>query len=148
MLPNHFAAYMRFVFIVVLGSGLLPLATPILAADPGASSSHGDGSVQGVPDAKTAMKTFKFDQGLSVSLFASEPLLANGVAFAPDEQGRWYIAESYRQEKGIEDNRGHKNWLDDDIASKTIEDRLAMMRKFYPDAEKFKERFESAEERI
>lgn len=94
------------------------------------------------------MKAFKFDQGLTVSVFASEPLLANGVAFAPDEQGRWYIAESYRQERGIEDNRGHMNWLNDDIAARSIEDRLAMMRKFYPDAEKFKEKFETFEERI
>src|SRR5262245_2685146 len=142
MLPTHFAAYMRIVFIALLGTAFLPLAAPILAADDGGSSTHGDGAVQAVPDAKTAMKTFKFDQGLSVSLFANEPLLANGVAFAPDEQGRWYIAESYRQEKGVEDNRGHMNWLDDDIASKSIDDRLATMRKFYPDAAKFAERFE------
>jgi quinoprotein glucose dehydrogenase len=148
MLPTHFAAYMRIVSIAVLGSALLPLASSIFAADAEGPSAHGDGSVQAVPDAKTAMKTFKFDQGLGVSLFASEPLLANGVAFAPDGQGRWYIAESYRQEKGVEDNRGHLNWLDDDIASRSIEDRLAMMRKFYPDGAKFAERFEKAEERI
>jgi quinoprotein glucose dehydrogenase len=150
MLPNHFAAYMRIVSIALLGSALLPLTSSIFAADSAAPATHGDGATQaqGVPDAGSAMKTFKFDQGLTVSLFASEPLLANGVAFAPDDQGRWYVAETYRQEKGIEDNRGHANWLDDDIASKSVEDRLAMMRKFYPDAAKFSEKFEQAEERI
>lgn len=140
---------MRIVALAVLGSALLPLATSIRAANPEATP-HGDGKAeaQPAPDAAKAMKAFKFDQGLSVTLFASEPLLANGVAFAPDEQGRWYIAESYRQERGVEDNRGHMNWLNDDIASRSIEDRLAMMRKFYPDAEKFKEKFEKFEERI
>jgi quinoprotein glucose dehydrogenase len=149
MLSAHFAAYMRIVFIAVLGTALLPLAPPIQAANP-AATAHGDGSTQAppAPDAGKAMKTFKFDQGLTVSLFASEPLLANGVAFAPDEQGRWYIAETYRQEKGVEDNRGHKDWLDEDIAARSIEDRLAMMRKYYPDAAKFSEKFEQFEERV
>src|SRR4030095_14179395 len=149
MLTALLAAYMRIVFIVVLGSALLPLATAIRAAAPGVTT-HGDGAaqVQPAPDAVKAMKAFKFDQGLTVSLFASEPLLANGVAFAPDENGRWYIAESYRQERGVEDNRGHMNWLNDDVAAKTVEDRLAMMRKFYPDAAKFTEKFEQFEERI
>jgi quinoprotein glucose dehydrogenase len=149
MLTALLAAYMRIVFIVVLGSAFLPLATAIRAAAPGITT-HGDGAVQAepAPDAVKAMKAFKFDQGLTVSLFASEPLLANGVAFAPDENGRWYIAESYRQERGVEDNRGHMNWLNDDIAAKSIEDRLAMMRKFYPDAAKFSEKFEQFEERV
>lgn len=149
MLSAHFAAYMRIVALVALGSAFLPLATSIHAAEPDAKT-HGDGTTRAEPavDAAKAMKAFKFDQGLTVSLFASEPLLANGVAFAPDEQGRWYIAESYRQERGIEDNRGHMNWLNDDIASRSIEDRLAMMRKFYPDAAKFSEKFEQFEERI
>jgi quinoprotein glucose dehydrogenase len=149
MLTAHFAAYMRIVFTAVLGSAFLLLASSIHAAAP-EDTTHGDGKnpTQPVPDASKAMKAFKFDQGLMVSVFASEPLLANGVAFAPDEQGRWYIAESYRQERGVEDNRGHMNWLNDDIASKTIEDRLAMMRKFYPDADKFSERFEKFEERV
>src|SRR5262245_61266428 len=126
MLSAHFAAYMRFAALVALGSALLPLASTIHAADP--ERAHGEGVTLAppAPEADKAMKAFKFDQGLTVSLFASEPLLANGVAFAPDEQGRWYIAESYRQERGIEDNRGHMNWLNDDIASKSIEDRLAM----------------------
>ncbi len=88
------------------------------------------------------------DAGVTAELFAAEPMLANGVAFTVDEKGRWYVAESYRQEKGIEDNRGHMNWLDDDIASRTTDERLAMMHKFYPDAAKFAEKFEKFEDRI
>jgi quinoprotein glucose dehydrogenase len=135
---------MRLAPLVIAIFPLLP--TALLAVPPG----HGDGTTtaQPSPDAANAIKSFKFDQGLSVSLFASEPLLANGVAFSPDDQGRWFVAESYRQEKGVEDNRGHMNWLDDDLASRSTEDRLAFMRKFYPDAAKFSEKFEKFEERI
>src|SRR5258708_915392 len=91
------------------------------------------------PDAANAIKTFKFDPGLKVELWAAEPLLGNPVSFATDERGRWYIAESYRQERGIEDNRTHPIWLGDDLASRTVEDRLAMMHKFYPEEAKFQE---------
>ena len=34
--------------------------------------------------------------GLKVELFAAEPLLANPVAFCIDEQGRFYVAETFR----------------------------------------------------
>jgi quinoprotein glucose dehydrogenase len=140
---------MRIAALAVLGSALLLTVCRVHGVPPGATG-QGEGVTTSQPsvDGLNAVKSFKFDQGLSVSLFASEPLLANPVAFTPDERGRWFIAESYRQEKGIEDNRGHMNWLDEDIASKSIEDRLAMMHKFYPDAQKFFERFEKEQERI
>ena len=99
-------------------------------------------------EAANAMKTFKVDPGLKAELFAAEPLLRNPVAFSVDEKGRWYIAETYRQEKGIEDNRAHSNWLSDDIAARTVEDRLAMINKFYRDPAKFAEKFTKEEERI
>jgi quinoprotein glucose dehydrogenase len=133
------------------------LAGPIFGANEPAG--HGDGKTEaGTRDGATAMKAFKYDAGLKVELWANEPLLANAVAFAPDERGRWYISETYRQEGrsengrpitgGVLDNRGHMNWLDDDIASRSTDDRLAMMRRFYPDPKKFAEAFEKYEERI
>ena len=70
---------------------------------------------------------------MQVSLFAAEPLLANPVAFCIDEQGRFYVAETFRQGKGVEDNRGHMDWLHDDLAAETIEDRLAYFRKHLKD---------------
>src|SRR5262249_40374533 len=50
--------------------------------------------------------------------------------FAFDGQGRCYLAETYRLHHGVTDNRDHMNWLDDDLASKTVEDRVAMYRKY------------------
>src|SRR5581483_11697397 len=66
---------------------------------------------------------------IKVSLFAAEPLLANPVAFCVDDRGRFFVAETFRLSKGVTDNRQHMSWLDDDLASRTVADRLAMYRK-------------------
>lgn len=120
---------------------------------------HGTGGP--VPRAKAALaalRAVKSDPGIRIDLWASEPLLANPVSFATDEKGRWFIAESYRQEGrqvagkpiigGVVDNRGHSDWLDADISSRTTEERLAMMRRYFPDPKKFAEAFEKYEERV
>ena len=99
-------------------------------------------------EGKNAIKSFKADPGIKIELWAGEPMLANPVAFTQDEKGRWYVAETFRQEKGVEDNRGHRQWLDEDIAAQTIEDRLAYMKKHYADPTKFAERFTKFEDRI
>ena len=39
-----------------------------------------------------AIKQFKLADGLSIDLWAAEPLLANPVAIATDEKGRWFVA--------------------------------------------------------
>ena len=80
-----------------------------------------------------AIQGFRVPKGMKVSLFAAEPLLANPVAFCIDEQGRFYVAETFRQGKGVEDNRSHMNWLHDDLASETLEDRLAYFKKHLKD---------------
>ena len=81
-------------------------------------------------DAERAMQGFKLADGVSVSLFAAEPMLANPVAFCLDEQGRVFVAETFRQGKGgVTDNRDNMHWLHDDLAAQTVEDRLAFFQK-------------------
>jgi len=134
---------------VVTSFCLWALASGLLAVPSGTTPPAGsEASAAASQAAQNAIKSFKLEGGLKVELFAAEPLLANGVAFTVDEKGRWYIAETYRQERGVEDNRGHGNWLNDDIAARTTEDRLAMIRKFYPDEKKFAEKFTKYEDRI
>ncbi len=77
--------------------------------------------------AKTRMRIPK---GFHLDLWAAEPQLANPVAFCFDHQGRVYVAETFRLHQGVSDIRGHMNWLDDDLSCRTVEDRLAMMRKY------------------
>lgn len=59
-----------------------------------------------------------------------EPLVADPVAFAIDERGRVFVAESERQERGVEDNRHQPYWLLDDLSNHTTADRLRMFEKW------------------
>jgi quinoprotein glucose dehydrogenase len=74
-----------------------------------------------------AMARFQLPKGFQIDLWAAEPLLANPVAFCFDEKGRCYVAETFRLHAGVTDIRGHMDWLDDDLASRNVEDRVAMM---------------------
>src|SRR5690348_1879021 len=56
---------------------------------------------------QTAMARIRLPKGLKVELFAAEPLLANPVSFCFDEKGRCFVAETYRIQKGVTDNRNH-----------------------------------------
>ncbi len=77
-----------------------------------------------------AIRTFQVPKGLQVELFAAEPLLANPVAFCLDQNGVAYVAETFRLGAGVTDTRDHMNWLDADLACRTVSDRVAMYRKY------------------
>lgn len=68
--------------------------------------------------------------GFRVELFAREPLVADPVAFDIDSQGRVFVAESHRQERGVEDNRSSAFWLLDDLAAQSVDDRLRYYEKW------------------
>ncbi|MEX2174411.1 MAG: PVC-type heme-binding CxxCH protein [Pirellulaceae bacterium] len=92
-----------------------PLAAPQIAA----ASDEG----------RQAMQGFKVPGGLKVDLWAAEPDVANPVAFFIDHLGKIYVCETFRQSRGVEDNRGHEHWLDDDLAAQTVAGRLAYIKK-------------------
>jgi quinoprotein glucose dehydrogenase len=77
-----------------------------------------------------AIRSFRIPPGLKVELFAAEPLLANPVAFCIDEKGVAYVAETFRHGDGVTDTRNHMDWLDDDMACRTVADRVAMYKKY------------------
>jgi quinoprotein glucose dehydrogenase len=80
-------------------------------------------------EGELALRRFRLPKGLKVELAAAEPLLANPVAFAIDEQGRFFVVETFRLHAGVTDIRGHMNWLDEELAVKTVEERVAYMTK-------------------
>ena len=84
-------------------------------------------------EGQRAIATFTVPDGMKVELAAAEPDLANPVAFCFDERGRIFVAESFRIKHGVEDNRQHMDWLDEDLAAKTVEDRLAYEKKHLGD---------------
>src|SRR5262249_29242686 len=79
--------------------------------------------------AQEAIQRFRLPQGLAATLFAAEPMLANPVCFCVDEKNRIFVAETFRLHDGVTDIRGHMDWLDDDLASRTVADRVAMLHK-------------------
>lgn len=84
-------------------------------------------------EALRVMAKFRVPPGLKVELWAAEPMLANPVALAFDEHGRCYVAETFRHSQGVPDIRGHMSWLDDDLACRTVANRLAMYKKHLGD---------------
>ncbi|MHC4875684.1 MAG: PVC-type heme-binding CxxCH protein [Planctomycetota bacterium] len=84
-------------------------------------------------EGELALKGFQLPEGMRGELYAAEPLLANPVAFCIDEKGRVFVAETFRQKQGVEDNRSHMNWLHDDLALETVEQRVEMFKKFLGD---------------
>ncbi len=77
---------------------------------------------------------FRVPEGWEVKVFADVPQLGNPVAFCFDERGRIFVAEEYRFNRGTEENRTRPFLLEDDLQLQTVDDRLAMYRKF---AERF-----------
>ena len=77
------------------------------------------------------IQQFQKAPGLSVSLWAAEPQLANPVAFSVDEQGRVVTSETYRYRTSVLDIRHYMFMLEDDLAARSVEDRLAQIRKWF-----------------
>jgi len=100
-----------------------------LAADLPDASRHRPAIAAASDEGRQAIARFRLPPGATIRLLAAEPMLANPVAFAFDEQGRAYVAETFRFHKGVTDLRSHMHWLEDDLASRTVADRVAMYRK-------------------
>ena len=92
-------------------------------------------------DGQNAISNIKF-AGLQCELFAAEPDVANIIAFQRDYSGRLFVCETFRQDKGIEDNRGHTYWMDEELAAQTVQDRIDYILKYHPEAAKDYTRFD------
>ena len=105
------------------------------SAAPGADAVPVEPKVAAASDeAQQAIAGFKVPDGWSVQLFAAEPDVANIVAFDIDNQGRVFVAESFRQNNGVTDNRGHdETWLLADLAAQTVQDRIDYHRRLLGD---------------
>jgi quinoprotein glucose dehydrogenase len=81
------------------------------------------------PKALQAVSGLRLPDGIKASLWATEPLFADPVAMSFDGQGRLYIAEHHRNRHGTQDTREHPVWLDEDRASRSVDERLAFMQR-------------------
>ncbi|MDB6137331.1 MAG: hypothetical protein JWO94_403 [Verrucomicrobiaceae bacterium] len=82
-------------------------------------------------EAANVRKNIQPPAGMKVDLWAAEPMLANPVALSIDERGRVFVAETHRLGSSVLDIRNYMFLLDDDLASRSVADRLAMCHKFF-----------------
>lgn len=113
--------------VLLLLSFLLTLSPATAAQMTGRQAGYPPPVQPASDEAETALKRFRVAKGLKVELAAAEPLLANPVAFHIDEHGRFYVVETFRLHAGVTDIRGHMDWLDEELAVKTVEERVAYM---------------------
>ncbi|MSU51445.1 MAG: heme-binding protein [Opitutus sp.] len=82
-------------------------------------------------DGRTAIQRMKLADGLELKLWAAEPMLANPVSFNIDERGRIFVTETYRYRTSAFDIRDYRWLLEEDLASRRIEDRAATLMKHF-----------------
>ncbi len=123
---------------------ILPLAflifpTLALAADEGHGAPTGKKPDDRAPadvslsdTAETALKKFSVAPGLRVDVWAAEPLLANPVAFAFDEKGRAFVAETYRRRTSVPDIRKHESLTLENLALRSVDERLKFLEAKFP----------------
>ena len=116
-----------FALVALFVAAITVLTAPALAAD---AETYAPAIAPASPDAARAISGFRIPDGMQAELAAAEPQLANPVAFTVTASGDVYVCETFRQQKGVEDNRGHMDWLLQDLQLESIEERIAMFRRF------------------
>jgi len=117
------------------------LLAPAFADEIGAPKKNDDRtpkdvSLNDTPDA--ALKKFAVAPGLQIEAWAGEPLLANPVAFAFDNKGRAFVAETYRRRTSVPDIRKNEEWKLENLALRTVEERIAFLKAKRPESAKMK----------
>lgn len=96
------------------GEGKSAVDQPVAASDEGA----------------LAIGSFRKPASWEIKLFAAEPHVANPVVMTVDNRGRVFVCESFRQDRGVTDNRKHnREWLLADLAAESVQDRIDYHRR-------------------
>lgn len=82
-------------------------------------------------EAELALQIIQVPDDLEVNVWASEPMLVNPVAIDVDERGRIFVAETHRYRTSTLDIRDYMEMLELDLASRTIEDREALIKSVF-----------------
>ena len=131
-MPVTSATLRRCLAAITLGAATITLAVPAHAQHklgPQQTSFKAPTIAAASDEAERAIKRFTYPAGWKAELWAAEPNVAHGVAFDVADDGRVFVAESFRAWRGVPDIRGIMDWLDEDLACKSVDDRLAMMQR-------------------
>lgn len=129
--------------LIISASAAEAILNPAVPAAPRVAPASGEGEL--------AIKRMQVAPGLKIDLWAAEPLLANPVTFVFDEKGRAYVCETFRLGAGVDDIRGIMSWLDEELASRSVNEREAEMKRHlgerYGKYSDFSERIRLVEDR-
>jgi quinoprotein glucose dehydrogenase len=119
---------------VVLCNGALAHAVDEGEPESGDGSVAADEPLPASNEGQQAIGSFQKPPGWDIRLFAAEPNLANPVAIHVDHRGRVFVCETFRQDRGVTDNRGHdKQWLMADLSAQSVQDRIDYHRRLLGD---------------
>ena len=119
---------------LMIVSALTIFPRAAIAQDQLGASNPGEAYVAPASDeANLEIRRIQPAPGLKVDVWAAEPMLANPVAFCFDEKGRAYVCETFRLGAGVDDIRGIMSWLDEELACRTVDDRMAEMKRHLGD---------------
>jgi len=104
-----------------------PALAPLHAADGTKDDKYPDG-VSLADDPATAMKKFRITPGLKIDVFAAEPDIQDVVSFAFDDKGRAYVVETGRRRTSVYDIRKHRDWTDNDLSFRSVQDRIDFLK--------------------
>ena len=112
--------------------GLRPGPRPFswVAALAAATAICGGGTTQAQvsEDAQSAMRRLRVAPGLKLEVFATEPLIQNITSVAFDHHGRAYVVETGRRRTSVFDIRNFRDWVEEDLALRTVPQRADYLR--------------------
>lgn len=111
--------------LLTASSALIPFS--VHAADGTKDDKYPDG-VSLADDPATAMKKFRIQPGLKIDVFAAEPDIQDVVSFAFDDKGRAFVVETGRRRTSVFDIRKHRDWTENDLSFRTVQDRINFLK--------------------
>jgi quinoprotein glucose dehydrogenase len=121
-----------------VASALLSAIIPLAAADEAGNAKKKDDRFPSgnatQQSAEAALRSFAIAPGLQVEVWASEPLLANPVAFTFDPNGHAYVTETHRRRSSVPDIRKYEAWTLENLALRSVEQRTAFFKSKFPES--------------
>ena len=134
-LPRSIAAVMTSTLITLTGASTAAEIAPVAPGKTGLKGPErqAEPRMQPASDApQKAMVRFQAQEGFKIDLWAAEPMLANPVAFTIAGDGKIYVSETYRYKSSTLDIRHYMFMLEDDLACRTTDDRIAAIKRHFP----------------
>ncbi len=115
--------------VFVVGSLGSPLAVADLTPAPSTNPAPAAvaSTVHPAAEVASAARRLRVAPGLSLEAWASEPLVQNITSIDFDSAGRAYVVETGRRRTSVFDIRNFKEWVADDLALRTVSDRIQFL---------------------